>query len=59
VTALDTREPRPAADLERAARTARIFGEALARRRRKIARGEPVAPPFELALDDELIGGGQ
>jgi hypothetical protein len=42
---------------ERDARTARIFAEALARRRRKIARGEPVNPPFELSpADAELAG---
>jgi hypothetical protein len=39
-------------DLQREARTARIFAEALARRRRKIARGEPVDPPFSPAPED-------
>ena len=50
------------ADIERdarTARTARIFGEALARRRRKIARGEPVSAPLDLDPDDELTGAGE
>jgi hypothetical protein len=45
-------------DLEREARTARIFAEALARRRRKIAQGEPVDPPFDpfSSGDEECLG---
>jgi hypothetical protein len=36
----------PGEDPERDARTARVFAEALARRRQKIARGEHVCPPW-------------
>jgi hypothetical protein len=47
----------PGRNLERDARTARIFCEALARRARKIARGEPVNPPLDLSPgDDDLAG---
>lgn len=39
-------------DLGREARTARIFAEALARRQRKLALGQPVKPPFSPRHED-------
>jgi hypothetical protein len=47
---VDAGDQQASTDLERDARTARIFAEALARRRRKIARGEHVDPPFAGAV---------
>jgi hypothetical protein len=50
-------DPEPATGAERDARTARVFAEALARRARKIARGELVNPPFELTPDGAELAG--